>query len=146
MVRKQKRPLDRQYHRNYNLRPDRLHHLPVPLRLHPNVVPPIRCFPLRRQRSLSLRFRFRSRPVCATHVPQTRHWKRRQLTSRLECLGYRKLEPSSVAWVLDMTETRYRRLGCGSSTSTARSCGRDRSSHRSKSTKVFLLFRTCREW
>ena len=97
MVRKQKCPLDRQYHRHYNLRPDSLHHLPVPLRLHSNVVPPIRRFPLRRQRSLSLRFRFRSRPVCETHVPQIRHWKRRQLTSRLECLGYRKLEPSFVA-------------------------------------------------
>ena len=94
MVREQARPLDRQRHRNHHLRPNSLHHQPMPLRLHPHVLPAIRRLPLRRQRPLPLRLCLRSHPLRKTHVSQTRHRQRRQSPRGPECLRHRKSLPA----------------------------------------------------
>ena len=68
MVRDPAHPLDRQRHRHNNLLPNSLHNQPMPLRLHPHVLPYIRRLPLRRQRPLPLRLRLCGHFVRKTHV------------------------------------------------------------------------------
>ena len=117
MVREQERPLDRQRHRNNHLLPHSLHNQPMPLRLHPHVLPHIRRLPLRRQRPLPLRLRLRRHFIRKTHVSKTRDRQRRQPARGFECLRYRKLRPFGVGGTPELIHI-VSRLGCGCSTST----------------------------
>ena len=96
VVREQERALDCYRHWHHNICPGMLHHHAVSVRLYPNVIPAVRRFALRRQRLVSLRFRFRGHTLCEVHVSQLGHRQRHQPTGRPEYVGRGKLR--SCLW------------------------------------------------